>query len=309
MSSVNSDGDKAVDRSAGVGDGYTYYSPAHSGYLIHWTGRDIDKTYDHDWFENHSSTTKSEVTQLYIARLKSIVKHGLWLTDDNESITMDDNTFTRPAHCRTCFTELKLSTIRGHARRYGRLGIGFKRPFLLNRFGRPMVYFHDKRNDWFEPRMWNPTKHSYDEFFSCFLKPMSQKTPDTTMRYTFYDESEWRIIYSEEIVVRLRDQGHDEVVNAFVPAEAFSPEFQQEMEGLSPQPRALIPIKDQWFAMIIYPSLAVKVASESDSELRQLLYTLKPEMSMPDSYPKRNPAWLEPYSKPFEIDLDACRNF
>jgi hypothetical protein len=157
--------------------------------------------------------------------------------------------------------------------------------------------------------MWNPAKLSCDEFFSCFLKPMNQKTPDTTTQYSFYDESEWRIIYSEEIVARLRAQGHDKVVKTFVPAEAFSSEFQQEIEGLSPQPRALIPIKDRWFAMIIYPSLAVKVASESDSELRQLLHTLKPEISMQDSYTKGNPAWLEPYSKPFEIDLDACRNF
>jgi len=308
-SSVNSDGDKAIDGSAGVEDDYTYYSPAHSAYLIHWTGQDIDTTYDKHWFKDHSSKTNSEVTQLYITRLKSILKYGLWLTDDNESITMKDNIYTRPTHCRTCFTELKLSAIRGHARSYGRLGIGFKRPFVLNRFGRPMVYFHDGRNNWFEPCMCNPAKHSYDEFFSCFLKPMNQKTPDTTMRYTFYDESEWRIIYSNEIANRLMDQGHDDVVKAFVPAKAFSPEFQQEIGGLSPQPRALIPINDRWFAMIIYPSLSVKVASESDSELRQLIHTLKPEMSMPGSYSNHNPAWLEPYSKPFEIDLDACRNF
>lgn len=305
----NPDGDQPYSGTAGVGDDYTYYVPAHSDFLIHWTGNDIDHDNDPDWYSNHSSATDSDVTRLYFTRLKSILKYGLWMTEDDESITMRGNAYSRPAHCRTCFTELKLSMVRGHARRYGRLGLGFKRPFLLNRFGRPMVYYHDQWNDWFEPRMWSPRQPSYCDFFSCFLKPMSEKTPDTTMRYTFYDESEWRIIYSDEIAARLKDRGHTEVLDHFVPERAFNHEFQREIDAYPKRPQALIPIKDTWFAMIIYPSLAAKIASESDPEIRQLVKNIKPDGPMPPNYPKCNPAPWEPYGKPFEIDLDSCRNF
>ena len=311
QSSPGSDEDEAVVNEAGIGDDYTYYSPAHSDYLIHWTGHDIDADNDAEWYTGHMSTTDSTVTDLYMGRLKSILKHGLWMTDDDETVTMKDTSYARPSHCRTCFTELKLSMIRGHSRRYGRLGIGFKRFFLLNRFGRPMVYYHDSRKDWFEPNMWHSPSDSYDEFFACFLKQMSEKTPDTTMQYTFYDESEWRIIYSSEIAERLKARGHSDVLQHFVPRHKFSAELEQKIVELPAhlQPKATIPVKDKWFAMIIYPSIVAKVASEGDPELRRLIGDLKLATSLPSSYEKRNPAGLAPHSKPIEIDLDACRHF
>lgn len=288
---------------------YTHYAPAHSDYLIHWTGIHIDNDHDPDWQTKHSSTTDSDVTTLYLDRLKSILKYGLWMTDDDESVNIKGKEYRRPSHCRTCFTELKLSIIRGHAKRYGRLGIGFKRPFLLNRFGRPMVYYHHKYYDWFEPRMMEPPNEAFSEYFSCFLKPMSHKTNDTTMRYTYYDESEWRIIYSEDIASRLKKRGHQKIESLFVPEDKFSSDFQEAISSAQKKPSALIPVNDAWFTVIIYPSLAVKVASQSDSELRELIETIKPNRSMQNLYDKKNPAWLEPHSKPVEIELDACRNF
>lgn len=296
--------------SARIGEDYTHYVPMHSDYLIHWTGgRDIDNIYDPVWYKDLASTTDSTVTRLYLDRLKDILRHGLWMMDDNEMIRMDGQSYPRPSHCRTCFSELKLSTVRGHARRYGRLGIGFKRFFLFDRLGCPMTYYHSSRANLFTPALWEGHPSSYNEFFACFLKSMTEVTSDTTMKYSFYDESEWRIIYSDEIARRLASCGKTNVLNYFVPEGSFSSELRQLVAGLPRQPRAVIPVRDRWFAMIIYPSLATKVAAEADEEIRNLINSIKPSDSLLRTYPKRNPAWLEAHNKPIELDLDACRNF
>lgn len=288
---------------------HTHYSPAHSDYLIHWTGRDIDDANDNGWHLDHSSTTDSKVTGLYLDRLKSILRYGLWMMDDVENISFEGTEFSRPPHCRTCFTELKLSSVRSHARHYGRLGFGFKRFFVFNRLGAPMAYYNEHRANWFTPSLWRSQQGSYEEYYSCFLKPMSVKTSDTTMRYDFYDESEWRIIYSEEIALRLSNSDRSKTLNTIVPKEKFTAEFQQVIQNIPSGPKALIPINDPWFAMIIYPSLAVKIAAEADPEVRSLIRQIKPGTKLPKEFDKRNPAWLEKHGKPIELDLDACRNF
>jgi hypothetical protein len=307
--SVGSDDDEASAGGAGVGDDYTYYTPAHSDYLIHWTGRDIDDQHDVEWYKHHSSTTDSTVTSLYLDRLRGILRHGLWMTADNETVTIAGHSYPRPTHFRTCFSELKLSTVRGHARRYGRLGIGFKRFFLFDRLGCPMTYYHSSRANWFTPCLWTTHPSTYDEFFACFLKPMTETTPDTTMRYAFYDECEWRIIYSADLAQRLIERRMQNVARCFVRNEDFSPELRQLVLPSPCQPGAVIPVKDRWCAMIIYPSLAAKAASEADQEIRSFINALKPVCSLPTSYPKRNPAWLEQRNRPAELDLDTCRHF
>ncbi len=74
------------------------------------------------------------------------------------------------------------------------------------------------------------------------------------------------------------------------------------------EPEYLIPIKnnEKWFTMIIYPSLNVKVASEKDGEIRNLIKVIKPDAKQ--NYIKEL-ATCEKFSKPIEIDLDTCRNF
>ncbi len=308
-SSLSSNNDDVTYGGTGVGDDYTHYTPAHSDYLIHWTGKDIDQEYDSKWYNDHSSTTDAAVTTRYLDRLKSILRHGLWMTRDTETVAMGKKLFERPPHFRTCFSELKLSTVRGHARRYGRLGIGFKRFFLFDRMGCPMTYYHSDRANWFTPSLWEKNPAAYDEFFACYLKQMTELTPDGTMRYTFYDESEWRLIYSNGIAARLASRGENVVLQRFVPNANFSTELAQLVSGSDCPPGAVIPVKDQWFAMIIYPSLAAKVAAEADTKIRALINALKPTLSLPSTYPKENPAWLEAHNKPTELDLDACRHF
>ena len=64
-SSLSSDGDEVAVGSTENQEDYTHYVPAHSDFLIHWTGCCIDSQHDPDWYKGHASTTDSAVTSLY----------------------------------------------------------------------------------------------------------------------------------------------------------------------------------------------------------------------------------------------------
>lgn len=295
---------------------YRHYKPAHSGYLIHWTGgKDIDAVHDPDWPKKHSSITTPAVTALYLERLKYILKYGLWMTKNPEDeFVKIGKIIKRPYTARTCFTELKLSAVRAHAADYGRLGIGFKRPFLFNRLGAPMIYFHSDRKNWFYPPFSsNPTSNIFTDYFACFLKHMNEKSEDGTQQFKYYDESEWRIIYSDEIANKLKELNANTYSEYFSkPSDVKNDKFQEyiKQDGRV-KPEYLISIKkEQWFCMIIYPSLAIKIEAEADKEIRDLIEDIKPTKPSNSKDDQNNkPASLEKHSKPIEIDLDACRNF
>jgi len=293
---------------------YKNYRPAHSDFLIHWTGRDIDKK-DPDWINESSSITSKKVTQLYLSRLKYILKFSLWMTKDKKSefLSIGPDTIKRPYPARTCFTELKLSEVRSHAAEYGRLGIGFKRFFLFDRLGGPMIYYQNKRrgNWFFPPYFGESAEYRPYDYFACFLKPMVKERKDPsniTMVYSFYDESEWRIIYSQQIEGRLSKLNRSDVISKFrKPNDIEDKDFKEYIQKNDIKPEYLIPVKDRWLSMIIFPSLAVKVEAERNEEIRNLLEEIKPRKSSNTFYDK--PAPWERHSKLIELDIDACRNF
>jgi hypothetical protein len=292
---------------------YRQYKPAHSDFIIHWTGKDIDEKYEKNWHERHASTTSPEATKEYLIWLKSILKYGLWMTFDrnDQCIINKETSFLRPPVARTCFTELKLSEARNHAYRFGRLGIGFKRFFLFDRLGAPMLYYIPYRHNWLIPPLYKNNCYSNFDYFSCFLKQMTMMSSDKTLEYRYFDEAEWRIIYSEEIKVYLESVGLSQYNRHFIARESIkNNEFKEYLDKIPKEkwPEYLIPIKeDSWFAMIIYPSLSVKIESEADNEIRSLLSQMKPTKSAEIGF--RKLAGAEKYSKPIEIDLDTCRNF
>jgi hypothetical protein len=111
----------------------------HSDFLIHWTGKDIDK-YDRKWHERGGILGKTPrcVIDAYLQRIIAILKYGLWMTEGDAEIPSSHSV---PRAARTCFTELRVSLSMRHAKEYGRLGIGVKRPFLFTRDGRPVIYY------------------------------------------------------------------------------------------------------------------------------------------------------------------------
>src|SRR5437868_7776598 len=160
-----------------------YDRAIHSDFLIHWTGKDIELEYDPKWYiGDHKSKTLPPVGDLYLKRLSDILTYGLWMTEDGErksKVGSVEITIPSTPHC--CFTELKLSESRRHASRYGRLGIGVKRPFLFQRFGRPLAYLgygEMKHNDKFFEACWHDLK---DKRLMNFFKPMN--TDSQTLTY------------------------------------------------------------------------------------------------------------------------------
>lgn len=297
------------------------YPTIHSDFIIHWTGKDFDN--NPDWFNKNSSETDDVLTARYLDRLKSILKFGLWMTpdthEDDKLVKFDKKILEKPLVSRTCFTELRLSDARDHAKKFGRLGIGFKRYFLFDRMGGPVNYFCPKKDNWmFNYSHLKNNKFDDDAYYACFLKPMFRVTDkgsnsdENTYNYDFYNESEWRIIYSEKI------SKEKSTFNRFFQKPSDWPdEFtdfltKNKIKG----PDYLIPLSTQqkngqsiWFAMIIYPSLSVKVEAERDPKIRDLIKKLKPDF---DSSANRNgngPVEYESSCKPIEVALDACRNF
>ena len=266
----------------------------HSDFLIHWTGKDLDCAYDPNWRENGQSKTEGELTEKYLQRLRDTLRFGLWLTSETaQQARIGSKVIRIPDTPKTCFTELKLSESRKHARRYGRLGIGVKRKYVFDRCGRPVTYFNSlSRHDRFVESCVNKLE---DRALLNFLKPMHREAAGNVSpwNYDFYAESEWRIVYLPELldgtrVVDPRDESNAKA-NAFFRSLATTD--QNRLQYLAPL--------DGWLAMVIYPSLSVKNEAQQNPkyEIQSEIQRIKDESKVEDGN------W------PIEVDLDACRNF
>lgn len=262
----------------------SYDYAIHSDFLIHWTGKKGDIDTSHDWYDNSDkSKTTSEETERYLERFHDILKYGFWMTYDTQSYP-DLRLPKAPKVAQTCFTELKLSQARKHAKKYGRLGIGVKRYFLFKRGGRPVIYHNFGRGHVIDP--FYESCCQIDPYLLNYFKPMNSAT---TLNYDLYAESEWRILCTE------RDL---QAVKAERP-EKQSRYFQQLDKAQQERLKYLLPI-DDWLGLIIYPSLEVKrqTYTYKNGAIRELIERIVKNQSPPE-----NGVW------PIEVSLDACRNF
>ena len=120
---------------------------------------------------------------------------------------------------RLCFTEIRLSQAQTHAERYGNLGIGFAREFILNKGGRPVIYIphtanadsrlledsiknvHEKSGD-------NKHVHKSSKWIMAHVKRMSNGNSEDYQDY--YEEMEWRLVYDESPNHKHFTKGEDE---------------------------------------------------------------------------------------------------
>lgn len=198
-----------------------------SKFLIHWTGKDIDTD------QNISS---SQVRDRYIERLRDTLLTGLWMTVPKENIIGENGSKIEYGNYMTCFTEIKLSQTSEHSSRYGHLGFGFLRKFVLDRWGAPVQYFRNSGNEkllncqitlqkivkYFQE---NINSDKWQELFSSiyidnyshqtpvsqhlgllesqltfaisFIKNMSNSNEDD---FTYLDEHEWRIAFHPQLL-------------------------------------------------------------------------------------------------------------
>ena len=161
----------------------------HSKFLVHWTGKDI---------EDCSVTGKP---QLYVERLRDDLEEGLFARRTSEDSIRK---WKIKKLVRICFTEIRLSQAQTHAERYGKLGIGFARDFIMNRGGRPVIYvpfdaksdgrlLEDSIRDVYEKSNDNDEIHRSARWIMAHVKRMSNGRDED-----YYEEMEWRLVHDEK---------------------------------------------------------------------------------------------------------------
>jgi hypothetical protein len=287
-----------------------YAQTVHSDILIHWTGRDFDPlikdTYHNNPNRDVPSKTDDSLNKKYVERLFDILCYGIWVKEDKDDdyIVVNGNKFTLPKHPRTCFTELKLSESRKHAFKFGRLGIGFKRLFVVMRGGQPVNYLHNMGASLFFPPHIDVSGLSESRY--CFFKSMNSNPSD--LNYDLFAESEWRIVYDRKLSPAkyfvdprsdLKGEFGKYAFNKYLDFgkyEAFCRKAQAD-----PDLKFLLPL-DGWLAMIIYPSPDAKNMAESLG-VQKLIQNIKK-----DNPSRVNPEY-EQIMMPLELDLDLCDHF
>jgi hypothetical protein len=161
----------------------------HSKFLVHWTGNGNDDI---------ESKPESDRPRLYLDRLIDDYQYGLYTKRTSEDVIRH---WKIKNIVRLCFTEIRLSQAKKHAKRYGKLGIGFTRDFIMNKGGRPVIYIPYKADDClledsikivYEKSKDNEEIHKSSKWIMAYVKRMSDgKSED------YYEEMEWRLVYDE----------------------------------------------------------------------------------------------------------------
>jgi hypothetical protein len=227
--------------------------------------------------------------------------------EETDYIIVNKNKFPKPEVARLCFTELKISDSLLHANKFGPLGIGFKRFFVINRMGSPVYYVPDTGGTGIHP-FFPPFSDFYNpkdphEFFS-FFKNMSQaRNPQGYIEYDLYEESEWRIIYSGKIKDKIRASKQKYFIDPKDPNAGKYHEFYKAITTPE-KPDYLVPV-DEWLALIIYPNLQIKNEAFQNEKIRYLLTQLKSSETV---FAQGIPPG-EIINFPAELDIGAVRNF
>jgi hypothetical protein len=160
----------------------------HSRFLVHWTGKDIKRE------------PESERPQLYVERLADYYQNGLYAKRTREDAI---RRWLVKDLVRLCFTEIRLSQVQTHSGRYGKLGIGFSRDFIMSKGGRPVIYIpyeaapgscilEDSIKTVYERSGDHEEVHRAARWIMAYVKRMSDgKGQD------FYEEMEWRVVHDE----------------------------------------------------------------------------------------------------------------
>jgi len=126
----------------------------------------------------------------YVCHLASILSDGFWLNIPKEQIEGNNKSWIEYKAPMICFTEIRLSNARLHSERYGLLGIGVTRRFVLDRFGGPVHYMRNNRDECIignvhEIREYldqhDPQIAKYFAVNCAFLKSMSRTSPKTSV--------------------------------------------------------------------------------------------------------------------------------
>jgi len=110
-----------------------------SDFLIHWIGKKSieDK---HPNCEAHRQKAYLDALRETLINLNGFRMMPLCKTFEHEPLLRELNALGTFNMRMKCFSEIKLSQVREHTERYGRLGFGFRRSFVINNKGAPVFY-------------------------------------------------------------------------------------------------------------------------------------------------------------------------
>lgn len=143
----------------------------HRRQLFHWIGRHIKQ----------DRLSGRNMRNSYVEALRNSLRDGLWLQAiTDEEIVLSGLSY--PLRRRmVCLTENRLSESRIHAHRFGGLGLGFSKKFILSAGGKPVDYTQQKRGDLYTRSMLRCLSDgSADlqpdlDYIAHFLKPLSAR--------------------------------------------------------------------------------------------------------------------------------------
>jgi hypothetical protein len=137
----------------------------------------------------------------YVDHIKSIYSKGLRFSVPNKVEEVHGAlglVSILPRIPMICYTELRLSDAGEHLKRYGHMGIGFKRDWLMVTCGANPVFYVQNTGAGVVSTNLSPIISKIKgitadplEMFLCFVKPMSDYDDPS---HQYYDEMEWRMV-------------------------------------------------------------------------------------------------------------------
>jgi hypothetical protein len=115
------------------------YSQLHRRLLFHWTGKTGGRA-------NKPQTRQDRMKYLDI--LASILDKGLRFSKPGQEHTeWIEKDLVEAKHQMLCFSEWGMTESAAHSGRYGYMGLGFTRRFVINKGGRPVIYVNNTKSD------------------------------------------------------------------------------------------------------------------------------------------------------------------
>ena len=112
------------------------YSSIHRQQLFHWIGSHLDEQSDR-------GRLTDGLREQYVACLETALDKGLWVKTPRDPDFLGQGDLIKVQRPICCFTEWTLGHSLPHTTRYGRLGLGFPKKFVLARGGQPVTYVRD----------------------------------------------------------------------------------------------------------------------------------------------------------------------
>src|SRR5690349_5406552 len=110
------------------------YNNIHRQQLFHWIGSHIDSRR-----AGQRGKLDDAARTEYVSCLRGALKHGLWVKTPRDPDFLGKGDLIKVTRPIACFTEWTLGQSLPHTTRYGRLGLGFPKRFVLSRGGQPLI--------------------------------------------------------------------------------------------------------------------------------------------------------------------------